>query len=268
MGKRQGFTLIELLVVIAIIAILAAILFPVFAQAREKARQTQCLANMRQLGMAFEMYRTDFEGRNPGPGDSGHCPGTWSSPRWPSWMTGFTSRLDAQWVPCYAVLVNITDPNSPVSGIWLLYGHVTKGVIYLYVKNPDVYICPSDRRGHEKKLSYSMNAVASYIPEAEVERPARFVQLIDEAETLNDGYFYALTWAQPEGRFVDCPSIMHNNGAVFLFFDGHSKWVRARHRREEARIDQCIDTVPKHYFCPKIPFPESTEYQLACQREY
>jgi prepilin-type N-terminal cleavage/methylation domain-containing protein len=66
MGKRQGFTLIELLVVIAIIAILAAILFPVFAQAREKARQTQCLANMRQLGMAFEMYRTDFEGRNPG----------------------------------------------------------------------------------------------------------------------------------------------------------------------------------------------------------
>jgi len=57
--KRNGFTLIELLVVIAIIAILAAILFPVFAQARAKARQTQCLNNMRQIGMAVQMYLND-----------------------------------------------------------------------------------------------------------------------------------------------------------------------------------------------------------------
>jgi prepilin-type N-terminal cleavage/methylation domain-containing protein len=57
---RRGFTLIELLVVIAIIAILAAILFPVFAQAREKARQTQCLNNTKQIGLAFQMYCQDF----------------------------------------------------------------------------------------------------------------------------------------------------------------------------------------------------------------
>ena len=63
--RRNGFTLIELLVVIAIIAILAAILFPVFAQAREKARQTQCLSNMRQMGLAVQMYLQDFDERFP-----------------------------------------------------------------------------------------------------------------------------------------------------------------------------------------------------------
>ena len=61
MDKKQAFTLIELLVVITIIAILAAILFPVFAQARAKARQTACLSNMRQLGTATLMYAQDYD---------------------------------------------------------------------------------------------------------------------------------------------------------------------------------------------------------------
>jgi prepilin-type N-terminal cleavage/methylation domain-containing protein len=63
--RRSGFTLIELLVVIAIIAILAAILFPVFAQAREKARQTSCLSNLKQLGTSMMMYASDHDGLFP-----------------------------------------------------------------------------------------------------------------------------------------------------------------------------------------------------------
>ncbi|MBD3292214.1 MAG: prepilin-type N-terminal cleavage/methylation domain-containing protein, partial [Armatimonadia bacterium] len=66
MSTRRGFTLIELLVVIAIIAILAAILFPVFARAREKARQTSCLSNSKQIGTALMMYVQDYDETLPG----------------------------------------------------------------------------------------------------------------------------------------------------------------------------------------------------------
>src|SRR5438034_6492919 len=63
--SRNGFTLIELLVVIAIIAILAAILFPVFAQAREKARSISCLSNNKQIGTAYMMYLQDYDENFP-----------------------------------------------------------------------------------------------------------------------------------------------------------------------------------------------------------
>lgn len=75
--RTRGFTLIELLVVIAIIAILAAILFPVFAKAREKARQSSCLSNIKQVGLAFMQYSQDYDERLPA-GYSGGV-GWWTS---------------------------------------------------------------------------------------------------------------------------------------------------------------------------------------------
>ena len=71
--KKKGFTLIELLVVIAIIAILAAILFPVFARAREKARTASCQSNLKQMGLSFLMYVQDYDGRCPN--SPGNCSG-------------------------------------------------------------------------------------------------------------------------------------------------------------------------------------------------
>ncbi len=79
-STRLGFTLIELLVVIAIIAILAAILFPVFARARDRARQTACLSNMRQIGTAMMMYAQDYDERLP-PYWVVHFPGGSGQPR-------------------------------------------------------------------------------------------------------------------------------------------------------------------------------------------
>ena len=86
MQRNKGFTLIELLVVIAIIAILAAILFPVFAQARTKARQASDLSNLKQLGLGMLMYIQDYdELYNPVGVDSGACPGE-PNAHWDVWQ--------------------------------------------------------------------------------------------------------------------------------------------------------------------------------------
>ncbi len=86
MPSRKGFTLIELLTVIAVIAVLAAILFPVFAEARAKARQTDCLSNTRQIGLAIAMYVQDYE-RYPM-----HSSSASTSPRtrWPDYIMPYT----------------------------------------------------------------------------------------------------------------------------------------------------------------------------------
>jgi prepilin-type N-terminal cleavage/methylation domain-containing protein/prepilin-type processing-associated H-X9-DG protein len=101
---RKGFTLIELLVVIAIIAILAAILFPVFAQAREKARQTSCMSNLKQIGTAALAYNQDFDEMYP--------------------MAYYLSPTGA------------TVPNQTQLS-WA-------GLILSYAKSPEIFRCPSE----------------------------------------------------------------------------------------------------------------------------
>src|SRR5579871_5026644 len=112
MHRCKGFTLIELLVVIAIIAILAAILFPVFAQARAKARQTACLSNLKQLNLGIQMYIQDYDE---------------SFPYW-TWGQSYSGGAAGAW--------GAGTPNHYES-IWI-------DAIYPYVKNAQVYECPSD----------------------------------------------------------------------------------------------------------------------------
>lgn len=107
--NRQGFTLIELLVVIAIIAILAAILFPVFARAREKARAATCMSNLKQLGLALEMYSSDYDDLYPwavDPADQ-FLPQIWAS--YPAWQA---------MIPTMPRLKDVLMPYTKNRQIW------------------------------------------------------------------------------------------------------------------------------------------------------
>ena len=124
--RRSGFTLIELLVVIAIIAILAAILFPVFAQAREKARQTTCLSNLKQLGLAAVMYAADYDQAN-------------------FWFRGRpnTTVLNASGI---AVPPSAMGANN--------YNEAMKNVFQPYIKNAQIFYCPSDAWKTQHTFNY------------------------------------------------------------------------------------------------------------------
>jgi prepilin-type N-terminal cleavage/methylation domain-containing protein len=94
--NRKAFTLIELLVVIAIIAILAAILFPVFAQAKESARKTQCLSNMKQLGVAFSLYMNDNDDVFPhdNPSSPNYPEGDWGKDYWMFHIANYLQKVN------------------------------------------------------------------------------------------------------------------------------------------------------------------------------
>ena len=125
MVRRRGFTLIELLVVIAIIAILAAILFPVFAKAREKARQSSCSSNVKQLGLSWLQYAQDYDETvmpvNIGP------------------------------------TVSYTLPNGTAYTGYMLW----PTCVYPYVKNIQMYTCPSN--SYKWDGSYTGSASYGYL---------------------------------------------------------------------------------------------------------
>lgn len=229
-----------------------------FAQAREQARQTVCLSNMRQLGLAFALYRTDYAEQNPGPADGGRCTGSLVGVPFyelAPWTQGFVPNWESHWIPCPFTVEDVFNPeNSPVTQAWRDSGGPAKGVLAPYVKNSDIYVCPSDKR-KDKHLSYSLNAVAGYIPDTVVERPSQFAQLIDEQTTLNDGFFL------PPG---DCPAQVHHKGAVLSFFDGHTKWYAAS---KKPVIFGCQNSIPAQVYRPRIPFPESQHYSEMCSVE-
>src|SRR4051794_40248873 len=114
-GKhRNGFTLIELLVVIAIIAILAAILFPVFAQARERARSATCLSNTKQLALGYHMYREDWDEKYPldrFPESSCNYPQCYT---WRSAVQPYLKNKDVLRCPSNAYYNQPVERNEPV----------------------------------------------------------------------------------------------------------------------------------------------------------
>jgi prepilin-type N-terminal cleavage/methylation domain-containing protein/prepilin-type processing-associated H-X9-DG protein len=209
---KTGFTLIELLVVIAIIAILAAILFPVFAAAREKARQTSCLSNMKELGLGLAMYTTDYDGHYACSG--GTCFG------------GYAGCSQA-------------TPTPTLNWQW---------VVYPYVKNWQIYVCPSDPRSSNIPVSYVYNNWGLTngsnfgLTEAVTVDPAEIAELVEGGNTgYTDGtpadmrgaqevedytlwtQWNRITHDEPDWNYSD-KSPRHGDGRNVTWVDGHAKY--------------------------------------------
>lgn len=203
-----AFTLIELLVVIAVIAILAALLFPVFAKVRARALQTTCVSNERQLGMAVLEYTGDYDDTLP----------------------------------------NLVDGNNGngIVGAWVYYDlfqngfDVSRGSIFPYAGSKAIYVCPGDGQANKNHLSYSMNsclASATYVgtvlpgkPLGEFDNPYAIMMLCEEASyTAFDPFGVNLT--SDDGfqsfTFGNDFSTRHSNGSNIVFLDGHVKWYGA-----------------------------------------
>jgi prepilin-type N-terminal cleavage/methylation domain-containing protein len=220
----HAFTLIELLVVIAIIAILAAILFPVFAQAREKARQTSCLANAKQIGLAIVMYRQDYDQVNPRhrlcPDRVGDALCSTASP------TISTGPNETWWAP-YDNAIS-PEPPSPAS---VAYNTATKaGMLQPYAKNLAIFKCPSYPQG---QVGYAMGYVTvgpMGKPDAEVTNPS-VLFVWDHARTPgcadtragNTGPVWGIFPVSADTAHTHYP-LRHSGGFTTLRYDGSAKW--------------------------------------------
>ncbi len=197
--RRSGFTLIELLVVIAIIAILAAILFPVFARARERARQTSCLSNIKQLQLAVIMYRSDYDECNFIDRMATSNPPTATGPYQSSWA---------------GVLYFWTDTMRP------------------YIKNEQLWICPSDPNNGTTccvppRRSYQPNTemVDWGVPKKDsaVKDPSGTIHLIESNYNSRAHYTDQGSYSMPGN-----PASWHVDGAWNVgFYDGHAKLLKS-----------------------------------------
>lgn len=204
--SRRGFTLIELLVVIAIIAILAAILFPVFAQARDKARQTTCLSNHKQLGTATLMYAQDYDEQFPPERIGGTKTGIDPKQGWTwRWAMAPYAKNDKIWL-CPSV-----SPRNWFKTPLLTEVQQDMLATYAYAGHP--FICdygPGSR-------SVSM---------ASFERPANSLFICESRATW---YADLGPWSLPDdwGDGGNAFAFWHGGGGNYIFVDGHAKFQRA-----------------------------------------
>ena len=201
--SRSGFTLIELLVVIAIIAILAAILLPVFAQAREKAREASCQNNLKQIGIACLAYSQDYDECMP----TGNYGTMWGTPPWQQY--GWAGIFDVlqPYLKSWGVFYCPSDSTGNTNG--------GQKVSYGYSE----YLYDSGRGWfHLSQLESNPNGVASIAILADCRFAGIFNDWDDSADTATPNYLSRITMANNS-------MARHNGGAEWLFADGHVKYM-------------------------------------------